>query len=245
MDLQKIQIRQDLERMVLNYFLMGKINEDQSTNIIDHIDRIIGGGFIPTPGPKGEIILFPGVYEGTPAQAKKETSGQSYEIDAPYGTDLPEGFQDFRPVLQRDGLILICWEKHTSKEGAFFNILWAKSSGKGRNTCWSGFVREEEIPYIMPDDVEYSYTYRDKLQKVYTVKVAPDDVLQGAFSDFPKYVQSLKDFGITVNFDYDFNYASEKRNRFLEKNKELIPLNLPPRILNVLNAMEIFTVEGA
>jgi hypothetical protein len=245
MDLQKIQIRQDLERMVLNYFLNGKIEKNISERLIGCIHETIGGGELPAFNSDCKLYLFPGACEDTARQVtSKAAAPDPYDIEAPYGTGLPAGVQDFRPLLQRDGLILICWKKYISKEGSFFNVLWAKSSGGKRNTRWSGRVREEEIPYTMPDDAEYRFIYHEECKEVYTVSVAPDHVLHGPISDLPKYIQSLKDFGLTVNFDYNFIFGAEKRNRFLEKNKELIPLKLPPRILNAFNDMEIFTIEG-
>ena len=61
MDLQKIRVRQDLKRMVINYFLRSEITEEQCENICQHIDSIIGGGFFPHPGQHKErsVIPFP------------------------------------------------------------------------------------------------------------------------------------------------------------------------------------------
>jgi hypothetical protein len=249
MDLEKIRVRQDLERMVINYFLMGKISKEQSDRIANYVDDVIGGGYLPEPGPKGKTIIFPTTYTG-PAkhledfEDEKEEPAKAASIEAPYGSPLPDCYPDFREALQRDGLLLILWEKRIGKEGTFYNVLWAKSCGGRRCTAWSGNIREEEIPYVMPDDnTDYSYN-SPKLKTVYTVKVAPEDVLHGPISELPKYVQSLKDFGIKVDFEYNFNFTAEKRARFLEKNRELIALNISPRILNILNDMEIFTVKA-
>jgi hypothetical protein len=60
MDLEKIKVRQYLERMVINYFLMGKISKEQSDKIADYIDSVIGEGFLPEPGQGEKIICFPG-----------------------------------------------------------------------------------------------------------------------------------------------------------------------------------------
>jgi DNA-directed RNA polymerase alpha subunit len=96
----------------------------------------------------------------------------------------------------------------------------------------------------MPDgNTDYSYRH-PKLKPIYTVKVAPENVLHGPISELPKYVQSLKDFGIKADFEYNFNFAAKKRTRFLEKNRELIAINISPRVLNVLNDMDIFTVKA-
>jgi hypothetical protein len=249
MDLEKIRVRQDLERMVINYFLMGKISEEQSNRIADYVDTVIGGGYLPEPSSKSKTIIFPTTYT-SPAkhlgdfENEEEESLKETVIEASYGSPFPDCYPDFREALQRDGLLLVLWEKRIGKEGTFYNVLWAKSCGRKRYTAWSGNIREEEIPYVMPGD-NTDYSYREpKLKTVYTVKVAPENVLHGPISELTKYVQSLKDFGIKVDFEYNFIFAAEKRTRFLEKNKELITLNIPPRVLSVLNDMEIFTVKA-
>ena len=264
MDLQKLRVRKDLERMVINYFLRGEITEDQSSRICDYIDSTIGGGNYPKPGQgkKGSYIIpFPIAYTGKqPTDTPKETEQEAAErnakrealtdIYAPYGEPLPEGVKDFRQVLQRDGLILICYEKLTSKEGTFFNVLWAQSNSNNdkrrRVTNWSGAVREEDIPYVMPLDVEYSSYYSKDKVLVYSVTVAPDNALSGPLSDYELYIKSLKAMGLRnsqgekINLDYVYNFTAEKRRRYLEANKELIQLKLTTRIINALNERGIY-----
>jgi hypothetical protein len=64
MDLAKIQVRQDLERMVINYSLMGKISKEQANKIADYVDTVIGGACLPEPDPEEKIIYFPGTWQG-------------------------------------------------------------------------------------------------------------------------------------------------------------------------------------
>jgi hypothetical protein len=71
MDLEKIQVRQDLERMVINYFLMGKISEEQSRSITSHLNVVIGDGRFPKPEAKGNIIYFPGAWQEKPSEPPK------------------------------------------------------------------------------------------------------------------------------------------------------------------------------
>jgi hypothetical protein len=63
MEMQKIQVRVDLERMVYNYALLGKIENDDATKIVSFIGLTIGGG--DQPEVRGRIIAFP-----TPAGMK-------------------------------------------------------------------------------------------------------------------------------------------------------------------------------
>jgi hypothetical protein len=264
MDLQKIRVRQDLQRMVLNYFVIKDITEDQSARICDYIDRIIGGGEFPQPGRQargGAVIPFPTAYTGqqnntaTPERVREEREEREEreagarkarealaEIYAPYGEPLPEGVEDFRQALQRDGLILIRYEKRTSKEGSFFNVLWARSVIP-RLTAWSGNIREEDIPHALPLDVEYSHYFHEETTLSHAVIVAPDNVLSGPLSDFTAYVQSLKKSGLKNNFDYSYHFAAEKRERYLQRNAELITLKLSPRIIGKLNERDIYGIK--
>jgi len=200
----------------------------------------------------GAVITFPTSYTGekepiTDYEKAKQTAKQAArsEIYAPYGEPLPEGVHDFRQSLQRDGLVLIYYEMRTSREGNFFNVLWAQSNSnsepKRRLTEWSGPVREEEIPYVLPLDSEKTYNYHTSFDFVYSVGVAPDNILKGPLQEFYIYIESLKAAVFKNNFDYVFNFAAEKRNRYTEKNKELISLKLPPRILHALNERDIHT----
>ena len=74
MDIQKIQVRLDLERMVINYFLVGKISKEQSDRIASYIDDVIGGGFFPKPAPGVKVIPFP------KCRAEPETDSRRYTI---------------------------------------------------------------------------------------------------------------------------------------------------------------------
>jgi hypothetical protein len=264
MNLQKNMVRQEIERMVINYYVLKLISEDQSAAICDFLERTIGGETMPQPGKhRGRsVIPFPTSYNGPELdldtdieteQKAQEENGENEKTEetyAPYGDPLPEGMEDLRETLQRDGLVLICYEKHLSREGTFYNVLWAQSNinQHRRSTASSGFIRSEDICHALPlDDSGPNslwYKYRDKATLLYTVKVAPKNVLEGPFSDFIAYVQSLKDMGLKNNFDYLFSFAAEKRGRVFLKNKELIDLNLPSRVIYKLNDRGIHTVQS-
>ena len=252
MDMEKIRVRQDLERMVINYYIQGNITGEQSAKLCDFIDNTIGGGYFPKPGEHHgrAVIPFPTAYTGAeePKQEEpQEPPAKPQEIYAPYGVPLPEGVKDFREALQRDGLVLICYQKLASREGTFFDALWAQSGTSKRCTNWSGAIREENMPYVMPlDAIDDNYKYRDlynKLKIVYTVNVAPENVLNGPFADFSAYIQSLKDAGMKNDFDYTYIFAAEKRNRFLARNKELADMRIPARVLSSLDEREIHTLK--
>jgi hypothetical protein len=61
MDIQKMQVRADLERMVYNYCLMDKIKTSEADQIIAFLDGIIGPIPKPQAAQRGKIIPFPNV----------------------------------------------------------------------------------------------------------------------------------------------------------------------------------------
>jgi hypothetical protein len=114
---------------------MGKISEEQANKIADYTNTVIGGGCLPGPDSKGKTIIFPTTYTG-PAkylgdfEKEEEEPAKETVIEAPYGSPLPDCYPDFREALQKDGLLLILWEKRIGKEGTFYNVLWLKAPGK-------------------------------------------------------------------------------------------------------------------
>jgi hypothetical protein len=124
-------------RRLCSYRLPSVVQRSQT----GFINRTLGGESIPKPRREGNIIIFPTTYAGRGAKRPEPEPEKPPVIEAPYGSPLPEGYTDYREALQRDGLILILWEKLTSEEGAFYNVLWAKSLEK-RLTRWSGYIRE-------------------------------------------------------------------------------------------------------
>ena len=91
MDIQKIHVRRDIERMVINYFLMGKISKEQSNRIINYVDDVIGGGCFPKPEQRGKIIHFPAP-AGTRAPDHAERPATEADPMPPY----PEYCDTFR-----------------------------------------------------------------------------------------------------------------------------------------------------
>jgi DNA-directed RNA polymerase alpha subunit len=93
------------------------------------------------------------------------------------------------------------------------------------------------------DAMGYNVNFHEIKNLVYTVNVAPENVLNGPLSDYEAYIESLKKKGFKNDFDYVFNFAFEKRNRYLERNAKLITLKLSPRIINRLDEMEIHGIK--
>jgi hypothetical protein len=92
MDMQKIQVRADLERMVYNYALLGKIENDTADKIVSFIDLTIGGGDLPEPC--GKVIAFPVPATGEqPEPAEKEPYSESFDDERKLWTEWCKNFK--------------------------------------------------------------------------------------------------------------------------------------------------------
>jgi hypothetical protein len=257
-NLRKISVKQDLKRMVVNYFLMEGITENQCDSICNYIDKIIGGVNLPEPVQvRGcYVIPFPTTYTGQPktsADIKQETKPPEPEPKkskptyyAPYGTPLPEGIKDIREALQRDGLALICYQIFQHGEGFFYNVLWAQSCvlKHTRRAYWSGAVSQDDIYSAMPCVIHRNTWLPKGAVLLYTVCIAPEGILDKPYPEYSAYIQSLKDAGMKNDFDYLFNAREQEHRRFIIKNKELAELNLSMRVIGVLDREGIHTIEG-
>jgi hypothetical protein len=72
MDIQKLQVRADLERMVYNYRLMDRIKASEADQIISCLDRVIGSMPEPQAAGPSKIIPFPKMETGEQEPSKPE-----------------------------------------------------------------------------------------------------------------------------------------------------------------------------
>jgi len=121
---------------------------------------------------------------------------------------IPDIYEDLRPYLQRDGLILHSWSQWNCHKiyGDCYSVTWIKSSGKTRRYC-TGILYDvsdiTDFQDIMPRRIAYSsLTLNNNGEIADTVfYAAPENLHSKTISPF---VQRLKYCGITVDFDYDF-----------------------------------------
>ena len=264
MDMEKIRVRQDLERMVINYFLRGDISEEQSAQICDHIDNTIGGGFLPQPYQVKDCIVlpFPTSYTGPEiaVETVKETTKKAEEIKPPRkianiisalpGENIPSEFKDLRPFLQRDGLILLSWARWEDKEdkenGLEIRVNWISSTGKLRKFCghWTNVSTDENLSDVIPDRKGDPYYQEGRwFYGYYSDYYGDGYVADNVFLCAPEltaltrphFINKLKETGINIDFDYIFNLTEEKKKQFYLENKEFIDLGFPPYIIQALN----------
>jgi hypothetical protein len=146
----------------------------------------------------------------------------------------PAGHRDLRPLLQRDGLILISWARWEDWYGdeSFLRryiVTWATSQGKARHYATKA-VEEKNLAAAVPerrgDPLFYhgaygsSYDphhYSDKMIADYLYFAAPFDLTR---ETIPGFIGALKALGSTVDFDHVFTLGAAKRSlarEYLEK----------------------------
>jgi hypothetical protein len=132
------------------------------------------------------------------------------------GHVLPDTIPDFRPLLQRDGLILLSWDRRLTEGGERFTVYWVTSSGVCRYYA-SPALDRKAIATACP--VRKSYAAEDGIEfygqgePSYVVHVAPE--LMMSCSDHenlrPEHIRRLKALGVTSDFDYRFVLTREKK----------------------------------
>ena len=169
-----------------------------------------------------KIIPFPGVilpdFYNNPVM---DTAAVSYPalrniILARPGERLPDFIPDFRRDLQRDGLILLSWDKKIIGEEELYTAYWVTSSGTHRyyaSVPMNGKYFPAAIPsrksYAAEDGIEF---YGEKNPE-YIVHVAPELMMSSPekIKKRPEHIRKLRSLGITVNFDYPFLLTTERK----------------------------------
>jgi len=140
------------------------------------------------------------------------------------GKPLPDGFADYRPFLQRNGLILLSWDKRITEMGERYAAYWVTSAGVPRFYA-SKYLSPEDFPAARPD--HKSYAAEDGIEfygqeaPVYVVHVAPELMMNNPRHRELRlsHVQILKDQGSTVDFNYKYLLKTEKKkNRDMTRN---------------------------
>ncbi|MCL2231882.1 MAG: hypothetical protein FWB99_02265 [Treponema sp.] len=140
-------------------------------------------------------------------------------IPAAPGKPLPDGLTDYRPLLQRDGLLLLSWDKRLTEMGERYTAYWVTSSGISRFYA-SRSLALEEFPSARPD--HKSYAAEDGIEfygqeaPAYVAHVAPELMMNNPRHGELRlaHIQMLKEQGSTVDFNYKYLLKTEK-----EKNR--------------------------
>ena len=192
----------------------------------------------PLPEPKkhsefeaaarpSNIIPFPG-----PSRFPVRNSNINFNISrneksfvpllARPGMSLPPNIEDFRPLLQRDGLILLAWDMRITEKGNRYTAYWVTSTGVFRYYAskphsFEDFysARPHHKSYAAEDGIEF---YGQK-PPVYLVHAAPDLMMSNPrHKDLrTDYIKTLKSQGINVDFNYEYLLKAEKNRNMRAK----------------------------
>jgi len=167
------------------------------------------------------IILFP----GTPCR-KPYKPHLLIPLLAEPGRPLPSGTPDFRPVLQRDGLILLAWDKRDTERGELYSAYWVTSTGISRYYASKPLPRHE-FSFACPDHKSYAaedgIEFYGQTAPSYIIHVAPELMMSNPRHGELRtaHVNALKLQGAKVDFDYKYSLRTDKnRNPPGRKNGE-------------------------
>jgi hypothetical protein len=164
-------------------------------------------------------------------------------ISALPGEPLPPEHPDFRPLLQRDGLILLSWAKWNNHQSyrLCYRINWIKSCGKSHQYS-TGFIyevdNEKEFALVMPSQ-RGDRCYRQGLAGRSLYEADPRNIPDNNIADYvfltapdlnaatiPLFVEKLKLAGSTVDFDFDFSLGKAKELEFKRQADEIEALKV-------------------
>ena len=141
-------------------------------------------------------------------------------ILAPEGTPLPDGFPDLRPMLRRDGLILLSWKRLKPKyiDGAVYEVFWMARSSR-RRVYGAKLKPEDDISQAMPTEISrwvHAYAgdrcrWNDPTEVIYWVYVAPEELVLNGPDPRPEYIKGLETMGIDIGSDVNFTLAEQQR----------------------------------
>jgi len=196
-------LQQRVEQLSKAMINLGKNNRD--FDIIDRVLADLPSNIIPFP-------LFAGSKAAITPCSKCFSSGWLLAMP---GEPLPGGFTDYRPLLQRNGLILLSWDKRKTEMGERYTAYWVTSSGIPRFYA-SKPHSFENFPYARPD--HKSYAAEDGIEfygqeaPAYVVHVAPELMMHNPQHGELRlaHIQTLKKQGSKLDFNYKYLLKTEK-----------------------------------
>jgi hypothetical protein len=134
------------------------------------------------------------------------------------GERLPDPIPDFRFQLQRDGLILLSWDKRHTEAGERYTAYWVTSSGNWRyyaskalDRAHFSFAQPVRKSYAAEDGIEFY----GQQQPSYIVHVAPELMMTNRITvDLrPEHIKTLAKLGILKNFEQNYRLTEERKKK--------------------------------
>jgi len=143
--------------------------------------------------------------ETAQAPKSKEPKKKAVVIEVMPGEPMPEGYADYRPFLQRDGLILLAWELY----GDDIRIIWFLSNGSmHRYQTEIDEFDSEQLSTVCPDERYDTDRWGHRKVPDFIIYAAPPDLTANTKSAF---IGRLKANGVTSNLDYKFSLGRQKQ----------------------------------
>jgi hypothetical protein len=171
-----------------------------------------------TPKQHSNIIPFPG--SRVKAAPVKENKQWYHPFLVPISgqpdKSLPESIPDYRPLLQRDGLILLSWDKRICEQGERYTAYWVTSSGPCRYYASKAWDRRN-FAEAMPDHKSYAaedgIEFYGQPSPSYIVYVAPELMMSSnvRLEQRPEHIKKLRALGVKIDFEYRFLLKNDKK----------------------------------
>jgi len=205
----------ELSRLENKISRMSVSSNQNANSVIENFSPVFEqSGFESAASVKSNIIPFSGSHVYEISHTKQYLSSLSY-LAAP-GSSLPVGISDFRPVLQRDGLILLGWDKRFNETGECYTAYWVTSAGIPRFYASKPLLLTD-FPFANPDHKSYAaedgIEFYGQKAPAYIVHVAPDLMMSNPRHRELRaaHISMLKNLGSKVNFNYKYLLKNEKK----------------------------------
>jgi hypothetical protein len=188
------------------------------------VDSITGLPSNIIPFPKIGL-LYPGNVEKKPEFLPSKRLMASVPIKGMPGRLLPPDIPDYRPFLQRDGLILLAWDKRKTEMGERYTAYWVTSAGTPRFYASKPDTSED---FIFTQPHHKSYAAEDGIEfygqdaPVYIVHVAPELMMSNSRHKELRqaHIKELQQQGSKVDFNYKYLLTMEKSRNIMDKKSE-------------------------
>ncbi|MDR0473128.1 MAG: hypothetical protein LBH43_05615 [Treponema sp.] len=242
--MEKIKTLPQIRIALMNEIMVLQELSTQAYRVESNIKRIVScindlkNDYLPSVNEKKpNIIPFPipvNTDKGLMQQGRKEKSAGNDVFITPFlyegvrkhpflipilakpGVSLPVAIPDFRNTLQRDGLILLSWDKRLTEKGELYTAYWVTSSGVCRYFASSPMLLNDfssahpaHKSYAAEDGIEF---YRQP-RPYYIVHVAPELMMnnRGNTDKRPEHIKKLQELGVKNDFDYTYLLTREKK----------------------------------
>jgi len=206
-----------------NHITRMSVSSHQSANSVikNFLPAFAQYGFQATEGSRSNIIPFPASRFGAdrdPEILKTKQPIASLPFLATPGSILPPKIPDFRMALQRDGLILLGWDKRFTETGERFTAYWVTSVGIPRFYA-SKQLLLAEFPFANPDHKSYAaedgIEFYGQKAPAYIVHMAPDLMMSNPRHGELRtaHINMLKLQGSKVNYNYKYLLKTEKNRK--------------------------------